>query len=423
MRPHLRRPLAGLSVLALSGSLFLAGCADDAAGDQSGGAGVAADATKSDYQAAFADVEKITLHTQSPAPKGSPVGKNFEDYYAAIEDWSDGKIEFEVAWANATAAPTEVDDALLDGRLDVGSVMAGYEPDLYPRYAAISDTSYMGNGSPMEMVMASHGYITELVGQDDQVAEEFEKRGLKVLAPAFTGGINGIYCREPKRDLSALEGAQVRISGSAHAAEAKALGMSPVSLDFTEVYEALQRGVLDCAFSGATVVQLSDLLSVAPHAILDSKTSFGQVPSALAISQTAWDTLPLVAQQLLYDRADVFVQSNMEGLLGMFEQVLEALPTKKGTIAGLDEEAQAALDQGNADFLAAVANNKAIADGDALVEAIETKSQAWRAKVAELGYDTSVDYADLAAFLAAEPVDLTAFMDALREVTAAGRPS
>lgn len=418
-----RRTAAALGALTLVGSLSLSACAEEGAGSQAGGEGVAFGATMEDYQAAFADVEPIELYTQSPAPKGSPVGKNFEDYFAAVEEWSDGKITFDISWANATAAPTEVDDALLDGRLDVGSVMAGYEPDVYPTYAALSDTSYMGNGNPMEMVMASHGYITEIVNTDNAVADEFAARGMKVLAPAFTGGINGIYCSEPKRDLASLDGAQVRISGSAHSAEAKALGMSPVSLDYAEVYEALQRGVLDCAFSGATVVLLSDLLSVAPHLILDSQSSFGQVPSALAISQTKWDELPLVAQQLLHDRADVFVESNMVGLLDMFRQVLSAVDEKGGTIGGLDDAAQAALADGNEEFLSSVADNSAVKDGDALVEAIRSGAEKWKAKVADLGYDTEVDYDELADHLAANEVDFAPFMDAFREVAKASRPS
>ncbi|WP_235737178.1 TRAP transporter substrate-binding protein DctP [Nocardioides alcanivorans] len=418
-----RRSFAVLGALGLVGALALSACAEDAAGDQSGGEGVSFGATKEEYQEAFADVEPISLFTQSPAPKGSPVGKNFEDYFSAIEEWSDGKITFDISWSNATAAPTEVDDALADGRLDVGSVMAGYEPDLYPTYAALSDTSYMGNGNPLEMVMAPHGYITDIVNSDGAVDDEFAARGMKVLAPAFTGGINGIFCSDARRDLDSLAGAQVRISGSAHAAEAKALGMSPVSLDYAEVYEALQRGVLDCAYAGATVVLLGDLLSVAPHVILDSKTSFGQVPSALAISQAKWDELPLVAQQLMYDRADVFVLSNMEGLLDMYRQVLELVPEKNGTIAGLDEAAQSELDKGNEEFLNAVADNKAIQDGSALVEAIRSGSETWKGKVGELGYDTEVDYADLPAYLAENEVDFTAFMDAWREVAKTSRPS
>ncbi|MPV88446.1 C4-dicarboxylate ABC transporter substrate-binding protein [Georgenia ruanii] len=376
-----------------------------------------------EYQAAFESIDPITLNTQSPAPKGSPVGKNFEDYFAAVEEWSDGKITFNVSWANAVAAAPEVDEALADGRLDVGSVMAGYDSDNFPAYAALSDTSYMGNGNPLEMVMVPHGYVTELALANEQVTAEFEAKGLKILAPVFTGGINGIYCSDERRSLDELKGAQVRISGSAHAAEAQALGMSPVSLAFEEVYEALQRGVLDCAFAGATVVQLGDLLSVAPHVILGKQVSLGQVPSALAMSEAVWGDLPLVAQQLLYDRGDVFVESNMRGLLGMFEDVLGAVDGKGGSIGGLDDQAQEALDRGNAAFLAAVADNDRIEGAPDLVAKIEEASARWREKVADLGYDTSVEYAEFPAWVADNPIELEPYMEKVRALLDEHRPA
>jgi TRAP-type C4-dicarboxylate transport system substrate-binding protein len=377
------------AALIAAGALALSACAESGTeGDASGGEGVEFGTEKADFQAAFADVDPIKINTQVPAPKGSPITKNYEDYFAAIEDWSDGKITFEVAWSNAVAPATETDDALADGRLDMGLVMAAYEPDKYPAYAALSDTSYMGNGNPLEMIMTPHGYVTEIVWDNEQVQKEFSDAGLKLLVPSFTGGVNSILCTEERRSLADLKGSQVRISGAAHAAEAKALGMSPVSLTFEEVYEGLQRGVLDCAFAGVTVVRLADLLSVSPHLILSNEASFAQVPSTLVMSQQAWDKLPLVAQQLLFDRLDVFVQSNMDSLVGLFRDVLGEVEGKGGTIAGLDADAQAALDKGNEDFLEAIADNAAIEDGAGLIEQIREKSEKWRALVGELGYDT-----------------------------------
>jgi len=84
---------------------------------------------------------------------------------------------------------------------------------------------------------------------------------------------------------------------------------------------------------------------------------------------------------------------------------------------------QAALDAGNEDFLNAVADNDAVADGEALVEAIRAGAEEWKSKVADLGYDTSVDYDELAAYLAANEVDLAPFMEEFREVAKASRPS
>lgn len=146
------------------------------------------------------------------------------------------------------------------------------------------------------------------------------------------------------------------------------------------------------------------------------------MPSTLVMSQQAWDKLPLVAQQLLFDRLDVFVQSNMDSLVGLFRDVLGEVEGKGGTIAGLDADAQAALDKGNEDFLEAIADNAAIEDGAGLIEQIREKSEKWRALVGELGYDTEVEYDEFPAWAQENEVDLTDFMAKVTEIQNEQRP-
>jgi hypothetical protein len=141
------------------------------------------------------------------------------------------------------------------------------------------------------------------------------------------------------------------------------------------------------------------------------------------VNTEVYEGLPLVAQQLLYDRSDVFIESNMEGLVGMYRDVLGEVEGKGGSIAGLDEASQAALDEGNDEFLDAVAKNSAITDGAGLVEQIRSTSDAWRAKVGELDYDVEVDYADFSAWAQDNEVDFEPFMDEVRTTLSANRPS
>ncbi len=411
-----QRRLGALAGIAAAGLLSLSACADDAgSGGGGGGDGVEFGASMEDYQAAFADIDPISLYTQSPAPKGSPVGRPFEDYYAAVEEWSDGKITFDIQYANAVAAPTEVDDALADGRLDVGSVMAVYEPDLYPAYAALSDTSYMGNRGPTVMNLAPHAYVSELAWNNEQVVDDFAKRGVRMLLPSFTGGINALFCSQPRQTLADFEGKQARISGTAHVAEIEALGGSSTTLDYTELFEALQRNAIDCAFSASTAAVLGGIAEVAPYVVLDENAPFGQAPSAFSISESTWQGLPLVAQQLLFDRTDVFLQANMEELFTLVSTVVTSVADNGGEVLALDEAASAAVIAANDEFLEAVADNDAVDDADEVVADIREASERWAGIITgELGYDDSVPYSELDEWLAANGTpDLTPFMDKL----------
>ena len=138
------RPRTVGAVAAMSLAVaMLAGCAESssATGSGEGGEGLAYGATKEDYIAAFADIDPIVLHTQSPAPKGSPTGLPVEKYLDTVTEWSGGKITFDVAYSNAVAPPAEIDNALVDGRLDLGHIIPQYEPAEYPASTPFAGSS------------------------------------------------------------------------------------------------------------------------------------------------------------------------------------------------------------------------------------------------------------------------------------------
>jgi TRAP-type C4-dicarboxylate transport system substrate-binding protein len=118
-----------LGAVLCASSLLLAGCGGaGGAEDSAGGESVPAGATKEDYAAALADMEPITLTTQSPESPGAAGARATEEYAAAIEEWSDGKITVEIAYGNAIAAADAVEDALADGRLDFNVIIPQYDP-------------------------------------------------------------------------------------------------------------------------------------------------------------------------------------------------------------------------------------------------------------------------------------------------------
>jgi len=60
-----------------------------------------------------------------------------------------------------------------------------------------------------------------------------------------------LYCRDKFEKLADIKGRKVRTSGAAQANFVKALGGSGINVAFGEVHQALDRGVVDCAITGA----------------------------------------------------------------------------------------------------------------------------------------------------------------------------
>jgi hypothetical protein len=150
------RATTGLAAMVMAGAVALAGCAESQGSSSSGGGdGVAAGATKEQYQAAFQGVSPIKLRTQTPAPKGAATGLPLEKYYQAVTDWSGGKITWDIAYSNAVAPPAEIDNALVDGRLDFASVLPIYEPSEYPANAALIEGGVVSDQSAVNGVLSS----------------------------------------------------------------------------------------------------------------------------------------------------------------------------------------------------------------------------------------------------------------------------
>lgn len=397
---------------------------DDGGGTSSGG-GVAFGASMEEYQAAFEDVEPITLNTQSPVPEGSLVGRPFEAYFDALEEWSGGKITLDVQWSNAVAGAAEADQAVADGRLDFASVQAVLDPDQYPAFSALVDTSFVGNAGPLVSILNPHAYIAELALNNEQVVQEYEDQNLRMLVPSFTGGPNAIYCSDERRSLEDFDGAQVRVTGQAHSAETEALGGVGVAMAFSEVFEALQRGAIDCAIGSPSVAIFGGLMPIVPHTVLDESNSLAQVPSSILINADRFDGLPLVAQQLLFDRTDVFVAENVEVMFELVRDVVLAADEEGGEVGPLADDAAAALEAANEAVLQRVAEDSRLEDAAAFVDAIESTSTEWAdAITGDLGYTEEVAYADFGTWYEDGIVDLGPFIDRLySDVMQPHRPS
>ncbi|MGE0154996.1 MAG: TRAP transporter substrate-binding protein [Reyranellaceae bacterium] len=83
------------------------------------------------------------------------------------------------------------------------------------------------------------------------LSEVLEKEfGVKVLA-MFSYSAQVLYCRDEFRSIADIKGRKVRTSGAAQANFVESLGGAGINVNFGEVQQALDRGVIDCAITGA----------------------------------------------------------------------------------------------------------------------------------------------------------------------------
>lgn len=396
------------------------GCLAEDAGGEAGTAeeGLPPDASQEDFVAALENIEPIELTMQAPSSPGDPGSHHIEEFGAALEEWSGGSITTEIAYGNAVADPDQAINALADGRLGMDYIYPVYDPTRYPAAGeALSNASVLGYHDPVAGTLSTMAGFLDVALDSEEVMQDTESDGVKTLIP--WGGVSGLglMCTDPVETQDDLAGAQVRAGSTVVADQVEALGAAPVSMQYGEVYQALQRGTLDCAAISAWAGMPLDLMPLAPNYLIDSEIGFGRQIYGLGVGEAQWETMPLAAQQLIYDRVDVWLQEiTLVSIWSEMEVAAEQMDEAGGEINGFDDDMTEALTEANEEILDDVRESEAL-DGEALVNDLETSLDEWQDIVSEdLGYP-QVEEADFVEWYQEEggDIDLEPFMDRLRE--------
>lgn len=412
-----RRAASRLVAVSAVAALLSAGCAAGAnsgADGSAGGDGVPAGASKKDYVAALSEMTPVELTMQSAGSPRDDVSRPLEQYADAVDQWSGGKITFEIIYGSAIAKPNEVADALADGRLGVSQVFPVYEPDRHPTANALVDMLTLVRNTPVAGTLQANSAMLEAAFATPAISEEFKDRGVHLLGPALSDAGIVLFCAAPGTSLADIKGRQTRIGIASQAQQVKGLGMSPVSLAFPEVYEGLQRGIVDCATTSLPIADLVGLIPVAKHIVADPDLGFGRSTSGLGVDDALWSDLPLAAQQLLHDRLDVFIESSVRASWDLAVAALKELERVGGSFSRFAPDAREALRKAN-EQIRNSAGDKASDDGGAFVQRwTETTDKWWNVVTEDLGYTDEVDLAGFASWYAKNKIDLTPYIERLR---------
>lgn len=405
-------------------ALILAGCSggDDpgatSPAEPAAGEGVPYGASKEEYIAAFEDVDPIAIKFQTSGPEGSLANVGLESYAAAVEEWSGGKITFEWGYSSAfVPAATEWNIGFGDGRIDMGLFLPYYNPDIFPEYNNLTNATFLDGNAPTSTIVSS-AWITDALYSIPAYEEEARDNGIHVLALGPSVSYAGIFCGSERTSLDDLSGVLVSASGSGRVEQLTALGLSPQSIAFTELYEALERGVVQCGSTVPTALQSIGAVDLVPYMIADPEAALVGFPSFLAMSVEVWDDLPLVGQQLLTDRIDAFLTDEGPGQGERVTAWLAEAQAAGGGILPLDDDARDALLAANQALLEKMAAQGT--DVDALTEIFDK----WQSLVNdELYPDVTTNLEEFLQEGGFETLDYAPFVDAVfEEVLIGHRP-
>ena len=174
-----------------------------------------------------------------------PLYQEFESPFwtGMLPEASDGAISVEMTTFNQLGSNgSDVFRLLSDGVFDVGMTVADYTVSDAPELEALDvPLIAMDADTALATVEAARPWVA------DSMRERFNSH-LLAIAP-YPPQI--VFCRGEVNSLADLQGKRVRGSGRMTTQFLEALGAEGVNIGFGEVPGALERGVIDCAITGA----------------------------------------------------------------------------------------------------------------------------------------------------------------------------
>ena len=253
--------------------------------------------------------EKLTLRFTSFEPEGI-VGHQARLFGDQIEKESNGNITVEYFWSGSLLPANEMATGISSGVADIGMILPPYNPSEFPVANWATVLGSMGDSAyPLNMLQGSAANA-EAALASKELGAEFDKQGLKLLAPLSAYPSFSLLCNDPVTTLADAKGKRVRVGGQLWADEAQAVGMVPVALSGAEVYEAQQRGIVDCVMQHPPGFVGNGLWEIASEYTDAGFTGWNAM--YLVMGDNKWESLSVEHQRVIWDASVTYFTATHE---------------------------------------------------------------------------------------------------------------
>ena len=229
----------------------------------------------------FADAP-IVIKFSHVVAKDTPKGKAAEKFKALAEAATKGRVKIELYPNSTLYKDKEELEALQLGAVQMlAPSLAKFGP-LGVKEFELFDLPFIFNDK-----QALYRVTQGAIGQD--MLKKLESKGIRGLA-YWDNGFKMMTSNRPMRVPADMKGLKLRIQSSKVLDEQmRALGANPQVMAFSEVYQAMQTGVVDGSENPPSNIFTQKMHEVQKHLTV---TNHGYIGYAVIVNKKFWDKLP-----------------------------------------------------------------------------------------------------------------------------------
>jgi TRAP-type transport system periplasmic protein len=220
-----------------------------------------------------------------------------------VEKATDGAVKIHIYTGGTIATHRNVYDRVLNDVADIG----------FGLHALVGKTFQKTEVTTLPGLQATGPQCTAALWQlyeTGVIADEYQR----VHPLAFSClPASSIISRAPLRSLRAIKGLKIGIGSRTYGQEVELLGGAPITIATNEIYESLQRGLIDGDVVGMAAVAAYKLTEVAKYYL---NAPFGQTTEYLIMNKASYAKLPEAVRKVF----DSTTGASLSTLLGKAAQ-------------------------------------------------------------------------------------------------------
>jgi TRAP-type mannitol/chloroaromatic compound transport system substrate-binding protein len=270
--------------------------------------------------ATVASAQNTTLRIQTHYAPETVSGKLAQEYVDNVVAMSNGEIQVEMFYSSSVVKSVETFDAAATGILDCDMTGGAYQTGKNPAFQFVGDIMGGYETPYQQLSWLYYG------GGLEAAAPLYNKYGMELIG-WWVYGQESFASSKPIASTADLVGWKFRSPPGMETKIFEKLGASPIVMDFTEIFTALETGIIDGADASGLANNVGlGLYDIVKHA---NFPGFHSMPSDhLACNKAVFDAMPahhqrimkVAMESLALRTALIFEKANAEAAASLREQ-------------------------------------------------------------------------------------------------------